>query len=167
MTLSSEDNKNRVLVLETTVEESILREAFSRNGFKETSVEVVKEYQNGNGMLKHLSYDWDMHIRFLHMHEGLIAIDAEVETSREYIEHVTKENWISVIYEVWAILEQATDKVFLFHKTSGYYVKNILRDVSIGLTKFKNQIEWKPLVIGGMIGVALGLILRELIKDKR
>ena len=162
--LTYQDNKNRILLLETTARESVLRDAFSQKGFKNTSVEVVKEHQNGDGMLKHLNKDWDMHVRFLHIHEGLIAVDAEVETSREYVEHITKDNWISVIYEVWEIVEQVTSKIFIFHKTSGQYVTNILKDASIGLTKFKNQIEWKPLVVGSILGVTLGLILKELLK---
>ncbi len=82
------------------------------------------------------------------------------------IEHVTKDNWISVIYETWEILKQATDKVYLFHRTTGLYVKNILSDVSIGLTRFNNQIEWKPIVVGAVIGITLGLVLREFLKDR-
>ena len=40
-----------------------------------------------------------MHIRFIQLHEGRIAIDGEVETSRKWAEHNAKDNWISVIYE--------------------------------------------------------------------
>jgi hypothetical protein len=79
-------------------------------------------------MRKHLDDDWDMHVRFFNYHNGLTAIDAEVETSTKYLDHVTRpENWISVIREVWEILKQITNDIRLFHKATGLYVKSVER----------------------------------------
>lgn len=159
ITLNPTDNKERVLITEVTLNEKSLRDTFSHNGFENVLImEEIKQYQIGSGMRKHLSNDWDMHVRFLKLHQGLIAIDAEVETNMNYLEHITKENWCSVVYEVWEVIKQLTTKIYLFHKKTGLYVTQILRDFSIALSKFKEQTEWKPVVAVGILAI-LGLSL--------
>jgi len=159
ITLNSNDNKERTLLTEVKVDEKLLRDAFSRNGFESVVImEEVKQHQIGSGMRKHLSSDWDMHIRFLSLHQGLIAIDAEVETNIDYLEHITTDNWISVIYEIWEVVKQLTNQIYLFHKKTGLYVTQIVKDFSIALSKLKEQTEWKPIVAVGALAL-LGLSL--------
>lgn len=112
LTLSDADRKERILITEVDLEEKAVRNLFKKNGFEIAFPEEKKTGQSGDGMLKSIDNDWDMHVRFFHFHNGMTAIDAEVETSRKYIEHLTKpENWISVLREVWDILKQITDKI--------------------------------------------------------
>lgn len=166
ITLNSNDNKERSLITEVSVNEKSLRDAFSHNGFENVLImEEVKQHQIGSGMRKHLSNDWDMHIRFLNLHQGLVAIDAEVETNMNYVEHITTDNWISVIYEVWEVIKQLTNQIYLFHKKTGLYVTNVLKDFSIALAKLKEQTEWKPLLGLGILAVA-GISLIALASSK-
>lgn len=159
--LSNTDNKNRVLITEVKNDEKTLRGVFSKNGFEEILImEEVKPMQIGNGMRKHLDTCWDMHVRFLRLHDNMIAIDAEIETHIGYVEHATSGNWISVIYEAWIVLKEVTNEIYLFHKPTGQYITHILKDASIGLKKLQNQIEWKPVLAVLGIIVLLGLALR-------
>ncbi len=104
--LTLNDNQERVLITETRSNINELRDIFRNEGFNDTTVEEKKPFQTGQGVLKRISDDWDMHIRFLSLHDGLIAIDGEVETSRKWVEHNTANNWISVIYEITNILQK-------------------------------------------------------------
>lgn len=162
--LSFVDNQNRILVTETNSSLEKLKSIFDQEGFTETMVEEKKVNQISQGLMKKLTKDWDMHIRFLQIHEGNIAIDAEVETSREYLDHLNGK-WISVIYEVTGILEKYGIAFGIWHKKAQKYVKNILKNGSIVLDEVAGKIEWKPIAIGAAVGIGLGLILRELLKD--
>jgi len=168
--LSDADNKGRVLITEVETEVQHLRYAFSKDGFDDVIImEVVKENQIGNGMRKHINKYWDMHVRFLALHEGLIAIDGEVETNMDYLEHVIADNWISVIYEVWNVVKKVTSEIHLFHKGTGLYVRQILKDTSMELRRFSYLIEWKPIVFGiavFVIVIVLFAALTALAKKK-
>ena len=144
--LNFNDNQNRVLITETNSSLSDLQNLFLKEGFKPTMVEETKPFQISQGLVKRLTKDWDMHVRFLQIHHGLIAIDAEVETSREFLEHLVG-GWISVIFEVTNILQKYNIQWWLWHKSAGNYVKNILQNGSLILNNISNKTEWKPLVV--------------------
>ncbi|MDQ3903162.1 MAG: hypothetical protein M3247_05950, partial [Thermoproteota archaeon] len=57
-------------------------------GFRRVQFENKKRTQIGSGFTKRLSKPWEMHVRLLDMQQGLIAIQAEVEISRKYIQHI-------------------------------------------------------------------------------
>ena len=58
-------------------------------GFSRVKWENKKPLQIGNGFAKKLSKPWEMHVRLLEVQQqGLIAIQAEVEISRRYIQHI-------------------------------------------------------------------------------
>ena len=155
--LTMEDNQERVLITETNASLEKLQEVFQQEGFGETSVEYKKPHQIGNGFLKTLSEDWDMHIRFIQLHDGLIAIDGEVETSRKWVEHNTEDNWISVIYEITNILKKYQIQFSIWHKKMQKYVINIVEQMKIQMTPL-GQIQWKHVVIVAGAAAALGLI---------
>ena len=154
--LTIEDNQQRVLITETDASIEQLQKAFQKEGFSETSIEYKKSYQVGNGFLRTLSDDWDMHIRFMQLHDGLIAIDGEVETSRKWVEHNTKDNWISVIYEVTNILKKYQINIYIWHKKMQRYVVDIVEQMKIQMTPL-GRIQWKYAAIAGGLTIALGL----------
>lgn len=154
--LTIEDNRERVLITETDASVAQLQKAFQNEGFSETSIEYKKPYQVGNGFLKTLSDDWDMHVRFMQLHDGLIAIDGEVETSRKWVEHNTKDNWISVIYEVSNILQKYHLNFYIWHKKMQRYVVNIVEQMKIQMTPL-GRIQWKHVAIVGGATIVLGL----------
>lgn len=77
--------------------------------------------QISQGLMKHLTVEWDMHVRFIQIHDNSIGIDVEVETSREYLEHLSGK-WVSVIYEVTNILKKHGVTFGIWHKQA----KNML-----------------------------------------
>ena len=159
--LSVTDNQNRVLIIETDLPVIQLKTIFEKEGFNETILEEKKPNQIAQGFMKRLTEDWDMHARFLQVHNGFIAIDAEVETSREYIDHIGG-NWVSVIYEVTNMLQKYGAKIYLWHKHAKKYVKKIQTNVALVLDDVSGKIEWKPIVAGAAIGIALGLLAKIL-----
>lgn len=162
--LNFDDNQNRVLITETATSLQDLKSVFAKEGFTETIVEEKKVNQIAQGLVKRLTTDWDMHVRFLQLHDGSIAIDAEVETSRQYLEHVYG-RWISVIYEVTNILEKYGLQFGIWHKRAQKYVRQILENGNLILDDISGKIEWKPLAIGAVVGIGVGLLLREILKD--
>ena len=155
--LTMNDNQKRVLITETNENLEKLHEIFQNEGFNETHIEEKKQHQKGNGFLKTLSDDWDMHIRFIQLHEGLIAIDGEVETSRKWVEHNTENNWISVIYEITNILQKHQIQFSIWHKKMQIYVVEIVEQMKIQMSPL-GKIKWKHVAIAGVIVALLGLI---------
>jgi len=162
--LNFNDNQNRVLILETTTLLPTLKSVFVKEGFTETTVEGKQINQISQGLFKRLTPDWDMHVRFLQIHEGSIAIDAEVETSREFIEHVNGK-WISVIYEVTNIFNKYGLQFGIWHKGAQRHVRQILQNGKLMLDDISGKIEWKPLAVGALVGIGLGLILKKLLDE--
>lgn len=155
--LTITDNRDRILITETDASVEQLQHIFQKEGFNETSIEYKKPHQIGNGFLKTLSDDWDMHVRFMQLHNGLIAIDGEVETSRKWVEHNTKDNWISVIYEVTNILKKYQIKTYLWNTKMQRYVVDIVEQIKIKMTPL-GQVQWKHVAIA-VAGVATVLSL--------
>lgn len=155
--LTMDDNQKRVLITETNENLEKLYEIFQNEGFNETHIEEKKQHQKGNGFLKTLSDDWDMHIRFIQLHEGLIAIDGEVETSRKWVEHNTENNWISVIYEITDILQKHQIQFSIWHKKMQIDVVEIVEQMKIQMSPL-GKIQWKHVAIAVGLAALLGLI---------
>ncbi len=68
-------------------------------GFKMVKFENKKPSQIGNGFSKKLKKPWEMHVRLLDFNQGLIGIHAEVEISRNYLQHI-KSVRVPVVYEI-------------------------------------------------------------------
>ncbi|HEY7506426.1 MAG TPA: hypothetical protein VH621_02360, partial [Nitrososphaera sp.] len=79
--------------------------ALVSEGFKRVKLENKKPLQIGHGFAKRLTKPWEMHVRLLEMQQGLIAIQAEVEISRKYIQHIRSVR-SPVIYEIESILKK-------------------------------------------------------------
>lgn len=156
--LTLDDNRERVLITEVRNSPEELKQIFGQEGFAETSIEIKKPGQIGNGVLKNLSDEWDMHVRFLNIHDGLVAIDGEVETSRKWVEHNTGDNWISVIYEITGILQKYGIQFSIWHKKMKNYVSNILEHIQIKMNPI-GRIEWKHVAIAAGIVSLIGLTI--------
>lgn len=156
--LTLDDNKDRVLITETDTNVDQLQDIFKKEGFNQTSIEFKKPNQIGDGFLKNLSDDWDIHVRFIELHKGLVAIDGEVETSRKWLEHNTKDNWISIIYEITTILKKYDVKFSIWHKKMEKYIANVVEQMKIQMTPL-GKIEWKHVAIGAGIAAGIGILL--------
>ena len=152
--LTIDDNRQRVLITETDAGLDQLYRAFGQEGFNETVLEYKKPLQIKNGLRKALSDDWDMHVRFIRLHDERIAIDGEVETSTRYVEHNTQDNWISVIYEITDILGKHGIQYSIWHKKMQKYVVGIVNQMQIRMSPL-GKIRWKHVAIGAGISIAL------------
>lgn len=161
--LSLKDAKKRPLLIEVAVKEEVIRDAFEKHGFSEVLLlEEKKTKQIGNGMRIHLDELWDMHVRLFDLHQGYVAIDGEVETHIQYLEHLSKNNWISVISELLNIIPGHPAQIRIFHKPSGRFVRKILDTVTIKMEKFENQINLKHLVIIFVAALLVGWLVYKM-----
>ena len=67
--------------------EEVIRALFEE-GFRKVQFENRKPFQIGKGFSKKLKSPWELHLRLLNLQKGMIAIQAEVEISRKYIQHI-------------------------------------------------------------------------------
>jgi len=164
-TLTVDDNRSRTLITETESTIEILSGMFESEGFRQSAIEEKKVGQLCDGFRKKLSEEWDMHVRLIEINTNKIAIDAEVETSTEYIQHLTKpEYWVSVIFEVHDILKKYQIPFKTWHKKSKSYILNFVQNTSLELRDTDGKIKWKPIAVGVAIAIALGLVIALLLK---
>jgi len=150
-------------LIEVAVEEKTIRDILEKHGFSEVLLlEEKKLNQIGNGMRLHLDELWDMHIRLFNLHQGYVAIDGEVETHIQYLEHLSKNNWISVILELLNMVPGHPARIRIIHKPSGRFVKKILETMTIKMEKFENQINLKHLLIIFVAALIVGYLIYKM-----
>src|ERR671932_422388 len=109
-------------------------------------LENKKPTQIGSGFTKKLTKPWEMHVRLLDMQQGLIAIQAEVEISRKYIQHIRSVR-APVIYEIESILKKHKIEYQIWHAKMRDYITNIFDNHQIKLNAPKlPAIPWKPMI---------------------
>src|SRR5919201_136929 len=94
-------------------------------GFKRVKLENRKPTQIGHGFSKKLAKPWEMHVRLLEMQQGLIAIHAEVEISRRYIQHIRSVR-SPVIYEIESILKKHRIEYLLWNAKLRQYITSVI-----------------------------------------
>ena len=115
-------------------------------GFRRVKFENKKRAQIGSGFTKRLSKPWEMHVRLLDTQQGLIAIQAEVEISRKYIQHIRSVR-APVIYEIESILKKHSIEYRIWNSKVRDYITNIIDNHQIKLNAPKlPAIPWKPMI---------------------
>src|SRR5215208_2778970 len=130
-------------------------------GFKRVKFENRKPSQIGNGFAKMLIKPWEIHVRLLDLQQqGLIAIQAEVEISRKYIQHIRSVR-APVIYEIETILKKHRIEYKIWNAKVRDYITNIVDNHQIKLNSPKlPAMPWLLMIIFGfMIGSLHGLKL--------
>src|SRR5438128_1394199 len=129
-------------------------------GFSRVKWENKKPFQIGNGFAKKLSKPWEMHVRLLEVQQqGLIAIQAEVEISRKYIQHIRSVR-APVIYEIESILKKHRIEYRIWNAKVRDYITNIIDNHQIKLNAPKlPAIPWKP-----MLGVTITIAFMNVLK---
>jgi hypothetical protein len=80
------------------------------------------------------------------MQQGLIAIQAEVEISRKYIQHIRSVR-APVIYEIESILKKHSIEYRIWNAKVRDYITNIIDNHQIKLNAPKlPAIPWKPMI---------------------
>lgn len=116
-------------------------------GFSRVKWENKKPFQIGNGFAKKLSKPWEMHVRLLEVQQqGLIAIQAEVEISRRYIQHIRSVR-APVIYEIETILRKHRIEYRIWNAKVRDYITSIIDNHQIKLNAPKlPAMPWKPML---------------------
>lgn len=128
--------------------------ALLSEGFKLVKLENKKPNQLGCGLAKKLSKPWEMHVRLFTMGQGLIAIQAEVEVSRKYIQHIRSAR-SPVIYELEQILKKHQIEYKIWNEKIRDYITRVIDNHEIKLQAPSIPISWKQMVC---YAVALGIV---------
>jgi len=158
--IKSEDIQFDHLSLLVKVKKDELIRTLILEGFTKVKFENKKPQQIGHGFTKKLKKPWEIHIRLLDMHQGLIAIQGEVEISRRYIQHIRSVR-APVIYEIESILKKHRIEYKIWNDKVRDYITNIIENHQIILNSPKlPAMPWILMIIfGSMIGSLHGLKL--------
>jgi hypothetical protein len=128
--------------------------ALVSEGFKIVKLENRKPTQIGHGFSKKLAKPWEMHVRLLQMQQGLIAIQAEVEISRRYIQHIRSVR-SPVIYEIESILKKHKIEYQIWHARLKQYISSVIDNHQITLNAPRlPAMPWKHMA-GAIITLSL------------
>lgn len=131
------------LLLMVKIKSDEVINALLSEGFRSVKLENKKPTQIGNGFSKKLAKPWEMHVRLLEMQQGLIAIHAEVEISRRYIQHIRSAR-APVIYEIEPILKKHKIEYQLWNAKLRQYITSVIDNHQIILNAPKlPPIPWK------------------------
>src|SRR5918996_6196175 len=134
------------LSLMVKIKKDEIIKALITEGFRRVKFENKKPMQIGSGFTKRLCKPWEMHVRLLDLQQGLIAIQAEVEISRKYIQHIRSVR-APVIYEIESILTKHSIEYRIWNAKVRDYITNIIDNHQIKLNAPKlPAIPWKPMI---------------------
>ncbi len=154
--LTEEDWKKRKLVVETDKTEQEVREIFYKEGFTKAGMEIVKDGQIGDGLIRKFE-DWQVHVRLFH-NGNHVQLDAEAEVSSKYIEHLTH-GWISAFKESWAIIERHFGQLWVYHKGVRKYVTRVIQEGILELQEPKSKTDVALTIGAGVTGVLIGALI--------
>ncbi len=149
------DSKDGVEQLHIAVRKSFdeLMKIFTSEGFTKVKFEHRQPDQIGNGLNLKLKKPWEMHIRMVDLKKGLIGIHAEVEVSRDYLQHLFSQR-TPVVYEVEEILKKYQVEYSIWYDKIKKSVNVIVDNYKVRLaTPSLPVFAWKPMLfVIGTIG---------------
>ena len=148
---SSEGVEQLMVVVKKNVDD--LLKIFSHEGFTGVKFEHKQPSQIGHGLSLKLKKPWEMHVRLVELKKGLVAIHAEVEVSRDYLQHLFCQR-TPVIYEIESMMKKHQIDYKIWNNQIRKYVKTVFDSYKIKLsTPNIPVLAWKPLVyVIGTIG---------------
>ena len=140
------------VVVKKNVDE--LLKIFSKEGFTKVKFEHKQPSQIGNGLSLKLKKPWEMHVRLVEMKKGLVAIQAEVEVSRDYLQHLFCQR-TPVIYEIESLMKKYQIEYKIWNERIQKYVHTIFDHYKIKLnTPNIPVLAWKPFIFTiGTVGM--------------
>ena len=134
-----------------------LLKIFVKEGFTKVKFEHKQPNQIGNGMNLKLRKPWEMHVRMVDLKRGLIGIHAEVEVSRDYLQHLFSQR-TPVVYEVEEILKKYQIDYKIWHSEIKKNIHRIVDNYKVKLsTPSLPVFAWKPMLfVIGTIGALYG-----------
>jgi hypothetical protein len=149
------DSKEGVEQLHIVVKKSFdeLMKIFAIEGFTKVKFEHKQPDQLGSGLNLKLKKPWELHVRLVDMKKGLIAIHAEVEVSRDYLQHLFCQR-TPVIYEIEAMLKKHQVDYKIWNERIRKYVHTIIDNYKVKLSTPNIPVfAWKPMLfVIGTVG---------------
>jgi len=132
---------------------SELFQMFLQEGFSKVKFEHKQPFQIGNGLSLKLKKPWEMHVRLVELKKELVAIHAEVEISRDYLQHLFGQR-TPVIYEIENMLKKYEIEYRVWNNRIKKYVHTVFDNYRIKLvTPNLPVFAWKPMLfVIGTIG---------------
>jgi hypothetical protein len=133
--------------------EDILK-ILAHEGFTKVKFEHKQESQIGDGFSLKLKKPWEMHLRLFDLKKGMVAIQAEVEVSRDYLQHLFCQR-TPVIYEIEVMLKKHQIEYKIWNEKVKNYVHTVFDNYKIKLTTPNIPVfAWKPMLfVIGTIGM--------------
>lgn len=123
-----------------------LMKIFMNEGFTKVKFEHKQPFQIGNGLNMKLKKPWELHVRMTDMKNGLIAIHAEVEVSRDYLQHLFSQR-TPVTYEIEEILRKHSIDYKIWNSRIKKYVHTVFDNYKIRLSTPSFPVfAWKPML---------------------
>ncbi len=131
-----------------------LYRVFRDEGFTRVKFEHKRPLQLGSGLSLKLGKPWEMHVRMSRMDGERVMIHAEVEVSRDYMQHLFSQR-TPVVYEVIKILEGNQIECRIWNQRIKKYVSAVMENYRIRLsTPSLPAFAWKPMVFSiGTVGL--------------
>lgn len=149
------DAKNGVEQLHIVVKKNFdeLMKIFSSEGFTKVKFEHKQPMQIGSGLSLKLKKPWEMHLRMSQIKKDLIAIHAEVEVSRDYLQHLFSQR-TPVIYELTEMLKKHDVEYKIWNSKIRKYVKTVFDNYKVKLSTPSIPVfAWKPMLfVIGTVG---------------
>ena len=125
-----------------------------REGFTKVKFEHKQEAQIGDGLSLKLKKPWEMHLRLFDRKNGEVGIEAEVEVSRDYLQHLFCQR-TPVIYEIEALLKKHQIEYKIWHNKVKNHIHTVLDNYKITLATPNIPVfAWKPMIFFiGTVGV--------------
>lgn len=153
------DSQNGVEQLHIVVKQSFddLVKIFAQEGFTHVKFEHKQPGQIGHGLNLKMKKPWEMHVRMIDLKKGLIGIHAEVEVSRDYLQHLFSQR-TPVVYEVAEILKQHHVDYDIWHNRIRKYISSVTNNYKVRLaTPSLPVFAWKPMLfVIGTVGALYG-----------
>ena len=167
--VSEEEAREGVLAVIAHENHENLREILYSEGFKETELEIRKENQIGEGLVKELIHTWEMHVRLFRVDgdHTRTRIEAEIKILREYVQHLDRELRTAAIYEVLHILWRHGINYHIFDRRNGKLVAEIPENYEIVLNPPATLIPWEPIVVTGLVVGSIAILLHTISKLRK
>lgn len=118
----------------------------AKEGFTRVKFEHKQIAQIGDGLSLKLKKPWEMHLRMFDIKKGVTAIQAEVEVSRDYLQHLFCQR-TPVIYEVESLLKKHQIEYSIWSDKVKNYVHTVFDNYKIKLTTPSIPVfAWKPML---------------------
>ena len=150
------ENSSNVEQLHVVVKKNVseLFQMFLQEGFSKVKFEHKQPFQIGNGLSLKLKKPWEMHVRLVELKKELVAIHAEVEISRDYLQHLFGQR-TPVIYEIENMLKKYEIDYRVWNNRIKKYVHTIFDNYKIKLVTPNIPVfAWNPMLfVIGTVGL--------------